>query len=212
MRANAHFDRWQIQQFVRRYQDGNSHNNSDRLHEFLKLDRCLEEISNNLHPDFKYSSPASFNSLKLDPYALFSIQSLYRLCVCALHSSLVPLFSSKPPDPEISKKLVRMCAEETVKQSAITLDMATAFLSIRPDKSRLSSMTGFAMFVSSAIQIRSLGAQRKLNTHAGYLKAAVSILKDLNQYWTPLRSLVSNSIYLGRNGELNKDLSGPNYG
>jgi hypothetical protein len=198
MLPNAYCDRWQIQRFVGRYQDGHSRDPSDRLQEFLKLDRRLETLSENLHTDFKYSGPSSFTSPKLDPYTLFSLQCLYRLCACALHSSLVPLFSSTPSDPEISKKLVRMCAEEAVKHSMITLDMATAFLNTRPDKSRLSSMTGYAMFVSSAVKIRSLGAQGKLRTHAGHLKAAITILRYLNEYWSPLRGLVSNLSILGK--------------
>jgi hypothetical protein len=196
MLLNAYGSRWQIQRFVRRYQDGQSSDPSDRLQEFLKLDRRLETVFENLHADFKYSGPASFISPKLDLYTLFSLQCLYRLCACVLHSSLVPLFSSIPSDPEISKKVVRMCAEEAVKHSVITLDMATAFLNTRPDKSRLSSMTGYAMFVSSAVQIRSLGVQGKLGTHAGHLKAAIAILRHLNEYWAPLRGLVSNFICL----------------
>ncbi len=205
MLPSANCNRWQIQRFVRRHQDGNSSDTSERLDEFLKLDRRLESIGEKLPLDFKYSGPSSFTSPKLDPYTLFSLQSLYRLCACALHSSLVPLFSSTPPDPDISKKLVRMCAEEAVKHSVITLDMATSFLSIRPDKSRLSSMTGYAMFVSSAIQIRSLGAQGKLKTHAGHIRAAISILRELNQYWTPLRALVSKSTTLRLNSQLNNE-------
>lgn len=200
MIPDADPDRWQTQRFVRRYQDGysNPDDTSERLQEFLRLDRRLEMITENLHPDFKYSGPSSFTSPKLDPYILFSLQSLYRLCACTLYSSFVPLFSSTPADPEISKNLVRMCAEQVVKHSVIALDMANAFLSIHPDKSRLSSMTGFAIFVTSLIQIRSLGAQGKLKTHAGHLKAAISILKELNLYWIPLRSLVSETVYLSQ--------------
>jgi hypothetical protein len=198
MLPDSYCDRWQTQRFVRRYQDGypNSSDASDRLQEFLRLDRRLETISENLHPDFRYSGPSSFTSPKIDPYTLFSLQSLYRLCACVLHLSFVPLFSSTPQDPEISKKLMRMCAEEAVKHSIVILDMATAFLSTRPDKSRLSSMTGFAMFVSSIVQIRSLSAQGKIKTHAGHLKAAISILTELTQYWAPLRGLASKPVSL----------------
>lgn len=205
MLPNAYCGRWQIQRFVKSYQDGHSSDPADRLQEFLTLDRRLETVFENLHSDFKYSGPSSFTSPKLDPYTLFSLQCLYRLCACALHSSLVPLFSSDPSDPEISKNLVRMCAEETVKHSVITLDMATAFLSTRPDKSRLSSTTGYAMFVSSAVQIRSLTAQGKLKTHAGYLKAAITILRQLKEYWSLLRGLVSDFISFRRNSRLNAE-------
>ena len=79
-----------------------------------------------------------------------------------------------------------------MRHAAIILDMATAFLSIRPDVSRLPSVTGFAMFVAAAIHFKSLVAQRKLQTYgAGRLKAAVSILERLKEYWVALNDLVS---------------------
>jgi hypothetical protein len=79
-----------------------------------------------------------------------------------------------------------------MKHSAMLLDMATAFLSTRPDISRLPSITGFAMFVASTIHFKSLVAQRKLQTYgAGRLKAAVSILERLKEYWAYLNGLVS---------------------
>lgn len=87
-----------------------------------------------------------------------------------------------------------MSAEESVKHAAITLDMATAFMSSHPDISRLPSMVGFAMFVASAIQYKSLGAQRKLQTHGtGRFKAAIFILNRLKTYWVSLESLVSQT-------------------
>jgi hypothetical protein len=210
LHSNAYCGRWEISRFVKRHQEGQSSDATDRLQAFLKLDRRLEIVYESLHSDLKYSGPSSFISPKLDPYILFSIQCLYRVCACALHSSFVPLFSSTPSDSGISKKLIRMCAEEAVKHSMITLDMATAFLSIRPEKSRLSSMTGYAMFISSAIQVRSLSAQGKLRTHAGHLKAAASILKQLKEYWYPLRDMVSISVSSKWDDRVSNDFSGQN--
>jgi transcriptional regulator of heat shock response len=72
--------------------------------------------------------------------------------------------------------------------------MATAFLSTRPDISRLPSITGFAMFVSSTIHFKSLVAQRKLQKYGvGKLKAALSILERLKDHWRHLNDLVNNS-------------------
>lgn len=84
-----------------------------------------------------------------------------------------------------------MSAEESVKQAVIILDMATAFMSSRPDISRLPSLVGFAMFVASTIQFKSLGAQRMLQTYGtGRFKAAIFILDRLKEYWNSLQGLV----------------------
>lgn len=85
-----------------------------------------------------------------------------------------------------------MAAEESVKHAAVILDMATAFMGTRPDISRLPSMVGFAMFVASTIQFKSLGAQRKLQTYGtARFKAAIVILDRLKEYWDSLQGLVS---------------------
>jgi hypothetical protein len=95
-------------------------------------------------------------------------------------------------NPYISKKAVRLSAEESVKHAAVVLDMATAFMSSRPDISRLQSMVGFAMFVASTIQFKSLVAQRKLQIYGtGRFKAAIMILDRLKEYWDPLQGSVS---------------------
>jgi hypothetical protein len=164
------------------------------LHE---LDGRLGLVLENLHPDLRYVGASTFAVVKLDPYKLFELHCLYRLCACALHSSVVPLFSSTPStNTTASSKMVRLSAEEAVKHAVTTLKMATVFLSaIRPDISRLPSITGFAMYVASVIYVKSLVAQRELTSapsnttnfpHIGRLKAAVSILDRLKDYWLTL--------------------------
>jgi hypothetical protein len=55
---------------------------------------------------------------------------------------------------------------------------------------------GYAMFFASAIHFKSLVAQRKLQAHGlGRFKAAISILKRLKEYWTPLQALVGQIWY-----------------
>lgn len=70
-------------------------------------------------------------------------------------------------------------------------------MSSRPDISRLPSIVGFAMFVGSTIQFKSLQAQRKLQTYGtGRFKAAIFILERLKAYWDSLEGLVSRSCLL----------------
>jgi hypothetical protein len=160
----------------------------------LELDRRLGHVFENFHPAYRYLSVASFGSPKLDPYSLFHLNSIYHFSACALHSSIIPLFSNTPSGQQVPRKLLRISAEEAERHSAITLDMATAFLSTRPDISRLPSITGFAMFVASTIHFKSLVAQRKLQTYGvGKLKAALSILERLKDHWRHLNDLVNNS-------------------
>jgi hypothetical protein len=155
-----------------------------------------------LEPFLKISIPtcdikntASFLSKKQDPYRLLALHSLYHLCACALHSSIVPLFSNTPSNPHIAKKLVRLSAQETVKHASLILDMATAFSSTRPDISKLPSLTGYAMFVATTVHFKSLVVQHKLEAYAiSRFKSVVSILGRLREYWNvhqgSVRSLV----------------------
>jgi hypothetical protein len=86
---------------------------------------------------------------------------------------------------------MRLSAEESVKHAAIVLNMAMSFIGSRPDISRLPSIVGFAMFVASTIQFKSLLAQRKLQTYGvGHFKAAIIILDHLRVYWDSLEGLV----------------------
>jgi len=181
---------WEIQHFVKQYVDNYPGDSLKRISTLLALDRRLEIFFENLHPDFRYLGLSSFTSLKTDPCRLFSLHCIYHLCACVLHSSIVPIFSGTPSDPQISKKLARMSAEEAVKHSMITIDMAMAFLSICPDKSRLSGITGYALFVSSTVQFKSLSAQGKLQSQGtSRCNAAILILEQLKEYWCPLRGM-----------------------
>jgi hypothetical protein len=156
----------------------------------LALDRRLEVFFEDLHPDFRHFGPESLRSLKTDPYKLFTMLCVYHLSVIVLHSSIVPIFSSNPPDSGISKKLVTLSAKEAVQHSNLVMDMARIFVGF-PDKSRLPGIAGYALFVSASIQLKYLGAQGKLQSQGpGCCDAAVLILDYLKEYCIPLHNLV----------------------
>jgi hypothetical protein len=165
-----------------------------RLSQLQELDQQLELIHDNLNPDFQYTDQSSFANREVrHSYQLFSVHALYHLCVCTVHSSIVPVFSNIPPDPRISKKLTRLSAEEAVKHSLKLCNMATDFLGIVPDKSRCPSFSAYAMFVAASIQFKSLGAQGLLrNDSIGRLYPAISILERVKRIWRPLEGLVRN--------------------
>ena len=182
--------RWEIQHFVK-HEGYNSADPYGRISTLFELDRRLEIVFENFHADLQYHQAGSFASSKVDPYQLFSIHGLYRLCACTLHTSIVPLFSESPSTPWISKKLVRMSAEESVKHALLLLDMASSFLAIRPDISRLPSISGYAMFVACTVHFKSLVAQSRLQKYGtNRVKGAVCVLEQLKAYWATNQDLV----------------------
>jgi hypothetical protein len=104
----------------------------------------------------------------------------------------VPVFSRIASDHHIPKKLSRMSAEDAVKHSLSLIEIATSFLNYSQEKSRLPSMVGYAMFVACTIRIKSLEAQGRLDNNGWvHMQPAMSILKQLKEYWSPLTLLVS---------------------
>jgi hypothetical protein len=171
--------------------ESSHHDSLNRIPKFLALDRRLEIFLEKLHPDFCYLGLSSLTPLKTDPYRLFSLHCIYHLCACILHSSIVPVFSGVASDPQIPKRFSRMSAKEAIKHSTIVLDMATTFLNICTDVTRLSGVTGYALFVSSSVQFKSLSAQGKLQNHGiGRCNAAILMLQQLKAYSRPLQVIV----------------------
>lgn len=179
---------------MRESASGDGRKDNARISKLTSLDRRLEDVYENIHPDFRSTTSAALANAKCDPYRLFGLHAIYHLCACALHSSIVPVFSGASPDPHISKKQTRLSAEESVKHSIMLADMATTFTSIYIDKSRISSFTGYALFVSCNIQFKARVAQGRLRSHGtSRLNAAISIIEELKDYWQPQGSIVSIS-------------------
>lgn len=172
------------------------------------MDRQLEVFHEDIASEYRYINPKSFSNAKY-PYRVWAVHCLYHLNLCALHSSVVPIFSSTPADSKLSKKLIRLCAEQAIKSSLIIADLANVFVSMQMDVTQvgkrrtssgnamltslqLNSIFGYAIFVASCIHFKSLGAQRKLRSHGiGRLYGAITILKTLKEMWYPLKPLVS---------------------
>ena len=161
---------------------------------FLELDQRVRLVFEKFPADFQYLNSDSFQSPKLNPYSLFSLHSLYRLCSCTLHSSIIPLFSNNSTNRHIPKKFSRWSVEESVRHTESILDMATAFLATRPDTSRIPSFSGYSLFVACSIYFKCLVAQRKLHIQdMSRFKAAISILRNIKEYWAVIQGLVRTS-------------------
>lgn len=188
--------RVEIRRFVDTLKDIKDRDVQDTVAKFLDLDSKLGSALDYLGPDLRYVDLATFTSQKGDNCKLFWLHGLYRLGALTLHSALVPVFSNDPPHPHISKKLVRLSAEEVIRHSSFALDMATAFLNTNPDLSRMASTTAYVMFVTINLHFRYLVAQRTLRAHGlGRFKAAIFIIDRLKIYWSNLSEMVCFHIY-----------------
>lgn len=167
------------------------------MRQLQDFDQQLELIRDKFHPDFQYKDITSFSSREIThSYQLFAVQVLYRLCVCTLHSSIVPLFSGISPDARISRKLTCTSAGEAVKHSRALIGLAADLLGVHSDKSRCPSFTGYAMFMAVSIQFKSLAAQGLLRGDVIVnLYPAIAILDCLKRIWRTQESLVSNREY-----------------
>jgi hypothetical protein len=180
-----------MRSFVNSCADAEEKDVSQIVASFLDLDTRLGLVLNRLGPEIRYPDFSSCRVPKVPTFMGFFLNSLYRLCSMSLHSALVPVFSTYPPHPSIPKRLVRLSAEEVVKQATITLDMATAFLSTDPDFKSIPSTTAYTLLVAITIHFKSLVAQKKLRVNTfGRFKAALIIIKRIRIYWTTLNMLV----------------------
>jgi hypothetical protein len=184
--------RWEIHRFVKLYAEKGPHDTSKRIPTLQKLYCQLDKINEKMQPAYRYKDMWSFGSGdKTLDYQVFFLQCIYHLCACTLHSSILPVFSSSPPDPQIHKTFSRISAKQTVKHSKTLINMATAFLAIHKNRSRLPTLIGYAMFVAATIQCKSLEAQGKLESHSiDHLYPAVSILEELKKHWRTLQGFV----------------------
>ncbi|KAH8810679.1 hypothetical protein F5884DRAFT_258528 [Xylogone sp. PMI_703] len=185
---------WEIQHFIKLKDENNQPTvSAQKLPQFFDLDRRLNSVFDNLHPHLQYINSNLSPSQNGDPYKLFSLHNLYHLCACTLHSSIVPLFSDMPNSAKISKRIVSLSVQDSIRHAMILLDMATVFMGARLDVSRLPSITGYAMFVAAAIHFKSLVSQRKFKSqNIGRFKAALFILHELKKYWTTLQDQWDN--------------------
>lgn len=106
------------------------------MSKLLSLDRQLEIFYEDIPGEYRFITAQSFIKSK-DPYNVWSLHCLYHLSLCALHSSVVPIFSSTPADSRLSKKFVRLCAEQAVKHSLILADLANAFVNMQMDATKV---------------------------------------------------------------------------
>jgi hypothetical protein len=158
---------------------------------FTNLDTRLGFVFDCLSPEIRYANFSTSEDSKIPAFATLWLNGLYRICSMSLHAALVPMFSKHPPHPSIPKKMVRLSAEEVVKQATITLDMATTFLDTGTDLRKLSLTIGYMMLMAVTLHFKSLMAQRKLRLdRVSRSKAALVIIKKMKTYWATLDMLV----------------------
>ncbi|EKG10554.1 NmrA-like protein [Macrophomina phaseolina MS6] len=127
-------------------------------------------------------------------YSVFGIHSLYYLCVCVLHSSVVPGLGGTSRGSTISTKVLRLSAKEAIDSCFNLASFTKDLLSRRADLSRLWSICGYSAYVSAIVLLRYLHSsaraadQQILESISDQLR----ILETLKHYWKTLEPMETN--------------------
>lgn len=115
----------------------------------------------------------------------------YHQCLCALHSSIVPLFSWGPDEPEqgVAQQLSAQLAYESACAISGLFEMV---LDYSPDTSDFPSFLGYAAYCSYAIQIpfkwcldTAVRATAEKNTAIN-----LRVIEGMRRYWKVVTLLV----------------------
>jgi hypothetical protein len=130
-------------------------------------------------------------SLKVSPSdpALLTLQILYHMCLCVLHSSMVPLFSWSSVDEAPS--YARQLSAQTAFEHANSISSILASTPLPP--SRVPGLAGYAAYAACAIQVpflRCLDPVIKRQAHAN-VSTNLNVLQGAGIHWKFIELLVS---------------------
>lgn len=163
---------------------------SSILSQLHAIDEKLEDYRDLISAEYNY--PLNLEAAPtVDFYAAFSLNYLYHMCCCYLHSSIVPVFSRRPRVSKLSRKILRLSAEQAIAHSARITDITNHFLSQQPDVSKLWPVIGYGAFVCSSVQLRYSIASNALSAlQIERLRVHFHLLDGLKRYWAPLQQTV----------------------
>ena len=137
------------------------------------------------------SSIATFH--RRDLTRLLLVQVAYHQCLCALHASIVPLFTwgSHPPTLSSSQQLSAQLAYEN---ACATSRLFKMILDHRPDTSDFSSFLGYAAYCSFAVQVPFKWCLDPPVRESAATNTAVNIrvIQGVGRYWRFVSLLVSH--------------------
>ncbi|KAH8893599.1 hypothetical protein GQ53DRAFT_717156 [Thozetella sp. PMI_491] len=138
---------------------------------------------------------ATFHRVDLTKVLLINI--VYQQCLCALHSSIVPLFSWGPEEP--TQTLAQQLSAQLAYDSACsTSHLLKMMLDYYPDVSDFPSFIGYAAYCSYAVQIpfkwclnSSVRETAEANTRVN-----LEVIQNMSQYWKFIALLANYAQYL----------------
>lgn len=133
---------------------------------------------------------SSFSPLDLPKVVLVNV--VYYQCLCALHSSIVPLFSwgQDIPDQGLAKQLSAQVAYENACAISRLLDMVLAG---EAETSGFPSFTGYAAYCSYAVQLPFTWCSDIAVRDAARHNTATNLrmIRGLGRHWKAIAILVS---------------------
>jgi hypothetical protein len=185
--------RWEVQHFVFSMQR-NRDTSCDPTSKIYLLDEKLEGLHDRMDDSIRYDpSGVRASTNPVISSRIFSLNYLYHLCLCYLHSAVVPMLSCGMHIPNLSRKTLQLAAEQARRHSSIMVEMTEKFLVRKGDITKLWPIVGYGAYVCAAIQLRCFLAFRDLS-HRNLERVAIllRITGELKNYWENLQPLVSH--------------------
>ncbi|KAJ9608506.1 hypothetical protein H2200_007494 [Cladophialophora chaetospira] len=127
-------------------------NVGDRFTKIYALDDALAEWWSAVQPDYKLTTATLRNmSVHQLPHALL-VNVVYHQSMCALHASVVPLFSWTPSDNSWASAR-QASAQKTYEHAAAVSDLIAATLAAQPKLAMTHSFLAYAAYSGCAVQL-----------------------------------------------------------
>lgn len=161
--------------------DGDTQARITAIHRLdAEIRKWWDGIPQNLH--LHPSNLASF--LRVDLTKLVLIHVVYYQCLCALHSSIVPLFSWGPDEPThaVAQQLSAQLAYENASATSQFLQMILDFSHETAD---FPSFVGYAAYCSYAVQVpfRWCLNPSVRETALKNTRANLQVIQGMSKYW-----------------------------
>jgi hypothetical protein len=161
-----------------------------------ELDENISHWWRNLRPDFKLS-PSNIATVPRDKLPkILLINIAYHQSLCALHASIVPLFSWSASDDSWSSAR-QLSAQVAFEQAKLVSALIGAILSTFDSLSAIPGFIAYAAYCACAIQIPFLWCSNlvvKDLAHAN-IKTNVRLIRSMATYWKFAALLVKLSTF-----------------
>jgi hypothetical protein len=162
-----------------------------RLASIQALDGRINEWWSKLHQSLQITSAEMPSNIIP---SLLLLQIIYHSCLCALHSSIVPLFSWSTSDAA-SSYARQLSAQSALQHANAISSLLGAAREVQLDPARMPSFIGYAAYCACAIQIPFLWCSKpeiKQRVHANLL-TNLGVIQGIGKHWKFIELLVSLS-------------------